>query len=163
MDAKAFFQRFGQLHEQFRRGSLPPGLREEYNFFCASLTQMMLAAQQMQPNPGTNRGALRMAKVLKAEIEFEGKKEKTATIDLGQSGFAAVLSQALPIRTKVQFMIQLPLQPITGLATVVTVRPQSGAHRHGFSFDNLPQNARDALQVTVIDSVLERVGGQVRG
>jgi hypothetical protein len=154
----AFFDRLYALHSMLRRGHLPAELRPEYDFCCKTLTHIMLTAQQMAPSPGTTRGALRMAKVLKAELAFpDGRREKTSTIDLGQAGLAAIVSTDVPVRTKVSFTVELPLRAISGTGEVVGSRPQGRAFRIALAFEGLSAEAEDALHIAIIDSILERI------
>lgn len=158
MDSKAFFARFTDLHTKFSRGALPAHQREEYNFYCASLTHMLVSAQRMSTTRLTQRGDLRMAEVVRAEIELTpGQRERTSTVDLGQTGFAAVVGTAPDVPMIVPFVLHLARGPIGGTATVISTRPHRGAHRIALEFHDLSQSARDALQIALIDSVLARL------
>jgi hypothetical protein len=154
----AFFDRLYALHAMLRKGELPAELRPEYDFCCKTLTHIMLTAQQMAPSPGTTRGALRMAKVLKAELIFpDGRRERTTTLDLGQAGLAVVVNGDVPLHTKVSINVDLPSRPITGKGEVVGCRPQGRGFRVAIAFEELTKDTEDALQIAIIDSVLERI------
>lgn len=154
----AFFDRLYALHAMLRKGELPADLRPEYDFCCKTLTHIMLTAQQMAPSPGTTRGALRMAKVLRAEVVYpDGRRERTSTIDLGQAGLAVVVSAEVALGTKVDVNVDLPLRSITGKGEVVGCRPQGRTFRVAIAFEALAPDADEALQIAIIDSLLERI------
>lgn len=164
MSARSFIGRFRDLHEKAKAGSLPPALRGEYEQSRRELGRLMLVAQQMSHGGQTLRAALRIAQLIKVELELGGAggaPEKTSTMDLASGGFAVLLPGSQPTGKVVTFTLHVPAfpsgtQPLTGRAKVVSSRLQGGLHRVSFAFDSVAPADREHLDMVIIDFVLRR-------
>lgn len=163
MSTNAFIARFREMHERAKAGSLPAQERGEYQQARRELGRLLLVAQQMNHNGKTLRAALRIAQLIKAELDLGGSApERTSTMDLASGGFAVLLPADQPVGRVVGFTLHVPAfsgggtQSITGKAKVASTRPQGSLHRVSFSFDALPPANQELLDMAIIDYVLRR-------
>jgi hypothetical protein len=163
MSTLAFIARFRDLHEKAKSGSLQPQLRSEYEQSRRELGRLLLVAQQMSHNGQTLRSALRIAQLIKVEIDVGGPSaERTSTMDLASGGFAALLPASQPVGRVVGFTLHVPAlsgggtQPISGKGKVASCRAQGSLHRVSFSFEAVAPADRETLEVAIIDYVLRR-------
>jgi hypothetical protein len=163
MSSLAFIARFRELHDRAKAGSLPAHDRAEYQQARRELGRLMLVAQQMSHNGKTLRAALRIAQLIKTELELGGPvPERTSTMDLASGGFAALLPAGQPVGRVVAFTLHVPAftgagtQPITGKAKVASSRTQGSLHRVSFSFESLTPENQELLDMAIIDYVLRR-------
>jgi hypothetical protein len=163
MSTLAFITRFRELHEKAKTGGLGPGDRGEYEQSRRELGRLLLVAQHMNHGGQTLRGALRIAQLIKAELDLGGSSpERTSTMDLASGGFAALLPAGQPLGRVVGFTLHVPAfagggtQPIRGKAKVASSRVQGGLHRVSFAFDAMPPADREVLEMALIDYVLRR-------
>jgi hypothetical protein len=163
MSSLAFITRFRELHEKAKSGSLKPADRPEYEQSRRELGRLLLVAQQMSHSGQTLRGALRIAQLIKVEIDLGGSApERTSTMDLASGGFAALLPASQPAGRIVGFTLHVPAlsgggtQPMRGKAKVASSRPQGGLYRVSFSFEAVPPADRELLDMALIDFVLRR-------
>jgi hypothetical protein len=158
----AFINRFRELHEKAKHGSLAPNLRAEYEQLRRELGRLMIVAQQMNRGGQTLRANLRIAQLVKVELDLGGPvPEKTSTMDLASGGFAAVLPASQPVGKSVGFLLQVPAfssgtQPLRGTAKVASTRVQGSLHRVSFAFEKLPAADQEHLDMVIIDFVLRR-------
>jgi hypothetical protein len=163
MSAPAFIRRFRELHDKAKAGTLPAEGRAEYQQSRRDLGRLLLVAQQMNQNGKTLRAALRIAQLIKTELDMGGSSpERTSTMDLASGGFAALLPAGQPVGRVIGFVLHVPAfsgsgtQPITGKAKVASSRPQGGLHRVSFSFESLTPENQEMLDIAIIDYVLRR-------
>lgn len=163
MSSLAFITRFRELHEKAKSGSLPAHDRGEYEQSRRELGRLLLVAQQMSHGGQTLRSALRIAQLIKAELELGGSApERTSTMDLAGGGFAALLPAGQPVGRVVGFTLHVPsfagsgTQPIKGKAKVASSRAQGSLHRVSFAFESMPPADREVLEMAIIDYVLRR-------
>jgi hypothetical protein len=163
MSSLAFITRFRELHEKAKGGSLPAQLRAEYEQARRELGRLLLVAQQMSHNGQTLRAALRIAQLIKVEIDLGGSApERTSTMDLASGGFAALLPSSQPVGKIVGFTLHVPAfsgggtQAIRGKSKVKSTRPQGSLHRVSFSFEDMAPADSEALEMAIIDYVLRR-------
>lgn len=163
MSTLAFIARFRELHEKAKTGALAPHDRAEYEKSRRELGRLLLVAQQMTHGGRTLRSALRIAQLIKAEIDLGASApERTSTMDLASGGFAAVLPASQPAGRIVGFTLHVPslagggTQPITGKAKVASSRAQGSLHRVSFSFESMQPSDRELLEMAIIDYVLRR-------
>lgn len=162
MSTFAFIKRFRELHEKAKKGALADADRMEYQIARTELGRLLLVAQQMNHGGQTLRSALRVAQLVKVELDLGGAApDKTSTIDLAGGGFAAILPGGQPVGRVVRFKLHLPgfggaPRPIEGTGRVASSRPQSGGFRVSFSFQELAPADREHLEMVIIDSVLSR-------
>lgn len=163
MSTLAFIARFRELHDKAKAGSLPAQDRAEYQQARRELGRLLLVAQQMSHNGRTLRAALRIAQLIKAELDLGGTTpERTSTMDLASGGFAALVPASQPVGRVVGFTLFVPAfsgagtQPITGKAKVASTRAQGSLHRVSFSFESLTPDNQELLDMAIIDFVLRR-------
>ncbi|MDB4933672.1 MAG: type pilus assembly PilZ [Labilithrix sp.] len=163
MSTLAFITRFRELHEKAKGGTLSPQLRPEYEQARRELGRLLLIAQQMSHNGKTLRSALRIAQLVKVEIDLGGPSpERTSTMDLASGGFAALLPASQPTGRVVGFTLHVPAlsgggtQPIKGKGKVASSRQQGTLHRVSFSFEGMAAADREVLEMAIIDYVLRR-------
>lgn len=163
MNTLAFIVRFRELHEKAKGGTLAPHDRPEYEQARRELGRLLLVAQQMGHHGKTLRGALRIAQLIKAEIDLGGSApERTSTMDLASGGFAALLPTSLPVGRVLGFTLHVPAfsgggtQPIKGKGKVASCRAQGTLHRVSFSFESMLPADRELLEMAIIDYVLRR-------
>lgn len=163
MSGLAFIARFRGLHEQAKAGTLPQTDRGEYEQARRELGRLLLVAQQMSSGGPTLRSSLRIAQLVKVDLQLvSSRPERTSTMDLASGGFAVLLPSSLPLGRVVPFTLHLPAlagggtQPMSGTSKVASARIQGGLHRVSFSFDSLAPADREHLDITIIDYVLSR-------
>ena len=139
----SWITRFRELHEKAKSGALAPADLAEYQQSRRELGRLLLVAQQMGPGGGTLRAALRIAQLIKVELELGGSEpERTSTMDLASGGFAALLPASQPLGRSVAFTLHLPAfsgggtQPVRGTSKVAS--------------------SRELLDIALIDFVLRR-------
>ncbi len=162
MSTGAFINRFRELHEKAKGGTLSEPLRAEYDQLRRELGRLMVVAQQMSRGGSTLRSTLRIAQLIKVELDLGGPApERTSTMDLASGGFATLMPSAQPVGKRVPFTLQVPsfpsgTQPLKGVARVASTRPQGGLHRVSFSFETMTPEDRAHLDMVIIDFVLRR-------
>ena len=163
MSTLAFISRFRELHEKAKTGSLAVQDRAEYQHARRDLGRLLLVAQQLSHNGKTLRAALRIAQLIKAELDLGGSSpERTSTMDLASGGFAALLPASQPVGRVVGFTLHVPAftgagtQPIAGKAKVASSRSQGSLHRVSFAFESLTPENQELLDMAIIDYVLRR-------
>jgi hypothetical protein len=160
--SREFIDRFRILHDRAKKGALTAAERPEYEQSRRELGRLLLVAQQLNHGGQTLRAALRMAHVLKVEIDLGGEKpEKTSTIDLASGGFAALLPSSQPLNRVVGFTLHLPsfgsgTQPLKGTGKIVSSRAHGGLWRVSFSFQTIEAADRELIEMVIIDAVLAR-------
>lgn len=163
MSPAAFIDRCRELHDRAKKGALPPALHAEYLEARSELARLMLVAQQLgHGGPPPVRAALRIAQLIKVEIDVGGlAPERTSTMDLASGGFAALLMASQPVGKSVTFTLHLPafpsgIHPMKGTAKVVSSRAQGDLHRISFSLDETTPVEQDHLEMVIIDFILRR-------
>ena len=163
MSTAAFITRFRELHEKAKSGALAEKDRPEYESSRRELGRLLLVAQQMSHGGQTLRSALRIAQLIKVEVDLGGSSpERTSTMDLASGGFAALLPAGQKVGRTVGFKLQIPAisgsgsHPLTGTAKVVSSRQQGALHRVSFAFEAMPPSDREHLDMALIDFVLRR-------
>ncbi len=165
MSNKAFVLRLRALHDKAKRGTLSAAERVEYDEQRRELERLMLVAQNITQSGPALRGALRVAQLVKVEIDIGGPSpERTATIDLATGGFAALLTAGQPVGKKVAFTLMLTsfagggTQPMKGTARVASSRPQGATFRVSFSFESVDPKDAAHLEMVILEYVLARFG-----
>lgn len=164
MSTASFITRFRDLHELAKAGRIPPEQRAEYVKSRTELGRLLLIAQQVSHGGKTLRAALRIAQLIKVEIDLGGEApERTSTMDLASGGFAVLLPSSHPVGRSMRFVLALPAmagggatQPVRGTAKVASSRSQGALHRVSFAFETLAPADRELLDMTIIDFVLRR-------
>ena len=161
MSTLTFIDRFRELHEKAKGGTLPAPLRAEYEQARRELGRLMMVAQQMSHEGRTLRAALRIAQLIKVELDLGGAPEKTSTMDLASGGFAALLPAGQPVGRAVPFTLHVPAfsagtKPLKGTAKVASSRLQGRLHRVSFAFEKIAPADQEHLDMVIIDFVLRR-------
>src|SRR5438874_8118872 len=119
------------LHQQARRGTLPPDELKRYLDERETLAKAILAAQRLRAAPGgKGRQSLRVARELPVELGIDGAATKTQTIDIGVGGFAVLVGS--PLRAGAQVTFKLELEPgsvVDGKARVVSLQRKGKPYR----------------------------------
>lgn len=162
MSMSELMARFRALHVQAKKGTLTPEDRLEYERSRADLGRTLLLAQQMSRGGKTLRSTLRVAQLVKVDLELGGAKpERTSTIDLASGGFAVLLAKALQVGRPVEFTLHLPgfaggVKPVRGDGKVASARQHGALHRVSVAFEALDGRGREDLEMVIIDAVLAR-------
>lgn len=150
---------FRTLHEKARRGVLSRAERHEYHAVRERLSSLLCAGQRVTLLAGQRaRTSFRLSTVWPLILEFDGKAEKTNTMDLSFGGFSAVIDRAIAVSSIVPFRMKLPSEPIEGLARVVGGRALLEHFRASFAFASIEPNARELLDFAIADAVLAHLG-----
>lgn len=148
-----------QLHKQAQQGKLPPDELRRYYEERDTLAKAILAAQRLRAAPSARgRQALRVARELNVEINIEGRRTQTRTLDLGAGGFAVMM--AAPPRTGALVTFTLELEGskrVSGKARVLSLQRKGKPYRVAFRFEPLEAGEREDLNTTIFDIALEGV------
>jgi hypothetical protein len=161
----ALLDRFVVLHEARKRGTLEARDRGEYEEGRRVLSRLMLAAQQLAtPQGAMVRSDFRAACVVYVDLETGGgaPPERATTVDLSARGFAVFSGRPRALGDLLHFALHLPESPsvvaeVSGTARVASSAAHGEAHRIGFVFAALEADAREALEVALVDFVLTRL------
>ena len=164
MSTFAFIARFRELHAQAKKGglALSPDQRAEYEEARLELGRTMMLAQQMTRGGKTLRSTLRVAQLIKVDLDLgTGAPERTSTIDLASGGFAVLLSRGLPVGGPLQFTLFLPASGsgaklVSGLGKVASSRAHGTLHRVSVAFDAIDGNGLEHLEIVIVDAILAR-------
>ena len=144
------------LHQQARRGKLPPDELQRYHEERDTLAKAILAAQRLRASPGAKgRQALRVARELPVELTIEGAASNVKTIDIGVGGFAVMI--AAPLRAGQQSAFKLELEPgnvVEGRARVVSLQRKGKPYRVAFRFEELSEKDSERVGLAVFDAAL---------
>lgn len=150
---------FRTLHEKAKQGGLAGEDADAYRAGCDELARALMAAQKLAAKPGeAPRHALRVARAVQIDLETATSKVRTMTVDLGVTGFSALLAKPPPPGEDVTVTMKLPgREPLVTAVAPADVRPQTGSVRVSFGFKRLPDADRAALELLVIDTALSQL------
>ncbi len=152
---------FRALHEKAKGGGLSAVDAEAYRGGCDELARALMAAQRLAPRPGeAPRHALRVARAVQVDLETRISHVRSTTVDLGVSGFSALLAKPPRPGEELTATLKLPERPPLTTAVVAgEARPQPtpGSYRATFAFRALPDADRAALERLVIDTALSQL------
>lgn len=145
-----------QLHEQARRGKLPPEELRRYHEERDTLARAILAAQRLRASPGAKgRGSLRVASELTVELTINGAKAQLRTLDLGQGGFAVLTPATFRVGQQGTFALALSEDvSVSGKVRVVSLQRKGKAYRVAFRFEELSSDDQEKLGLAVFDAAL---------
>ncbi len=154
---------FRALHEKAKKGELSGEDADAYRAGCDELARALMAAQKLAAKPGeAPRHALRVARALQIDLESPTSKVRTMTVDLGVTGFSALLAKPPRAGDEHTATLKLPDRPPL-VAEVVAGEarppPKPGSYRVSFAFRRLPDADRAALETLVIDTALSQLAG----
>lgn len=150
---------FRAIHEKAKAGTLSPQDAEDYYAGCDELSRALMAAQKLAPKPGeAPRHALRVARALQVDLETSVSSVRAMTIDLGVSGFSAILAKAPRADDAFRCTVRVPgAPPVVAEALPSEVKQQPGSVRVSFSFRGLSDTDRALLERLVIDTALSQL------
>jgi hypothetical protein len=150
---------FRTLHERAKQGALSPEDAEAYRGGCDELARALMAAQRLTPRPGeAPRHALRVARALQVDLETPLSHVRAMTVDLGVTGFSAILAKTPPAGEELTATLKVPGRaPIVAVVIPAEVRQQTGSVRVAFTLRKLPDAERAALETLVIDTALSQI------
>jgi hypothetical protein len=150
---------FRALHDKAKQGALSADDAATYRAGCDELARALMAAQRFTPKPGEPpRHALRVARALAVDLESPVSKVRAMTVDLGATGFSAILGKAPAAGEELTATLRLPgRDPLVATVAVADARPQPGSARVAFAFRKLPEADRAALELLVIDTALSQI------
>jgi hypothetical protein len=150
---------FKALHQKAKNGRLSEEERQSYQSARDELAAALLAAQRVQTKPGQSpRKALRASRALQADLERDGKSFRALTLDLSAGGFGALLGGTPVVGEKLKVTLRLPGgELVSSAARIVGVIPQGGASRVACSFDGMPADEQEKLELLVFDTVLDQM------
>lgn len=150
---------FRALHDKAKTGGLSPEDAEAYRDGCDELARALMASQRLVAKPGeAPRHALRVARAVQLDLESPLSHVRAMTVELGASGFSAILAKAPPPGEEQRCTLKIPGGGELH-ATVLPgeVKPQPGSARVAFSFKDLPDAERAKLELLVIDTALSQL------
>ncbi len=150
---------FRALHERARGGALSPEDAEAYRGGCDELARALMATQHLAARPGeAPRHALRVARALQVDLETPVSHVRAMTIELGVSGFSALLAKAPPPGEELKCTMKIPGgEALETTATASEVKQQPGTVRVTFAFGRLSDASRERLERLVIDTALSQL------
>lgn len=150
---------FRALHEKATKGGLSPDDAQVYRDGCDELARALMAAQRVAARPGeAPRHALRVPRALQVDLETAVSRVRAMTVDVGASGFSAILAKAPPPGEEQRCTLKLPGgAPLEGVVLPADVRAQPGSVRVAFAFRGLPEAERARLEQLVIDTALSQL------
>ena len=159
MSLSDWLRLFRALHEKAKQGGLSGEDAEAYLGGCDELARALMAAQHLTPRPGEPaRHALRVARAVQVDLETPVSRVRAMTVDLGVTGFSAILAKAPPAGEEVTATLKLPgRDPLTTIVIPADARQQPGSARVAFTFRKLPDADRAALETLVIDTALSQL------
>jgi hypothetical protein len=150
---------FRTLHERAKAGALSSEDAEVYRGGCDELARALMAAQRATPRPNeAPRHALRVARALQVDLETPLSHVRAMTVDLGATGFSAILAKAPRAGEELSATLKVPGgTPIVATVVAAEARQQTGSVRVAFTFRKLPDAERAVLETLVIDTALSQI------
>jgi len=160
-DFSDWLRGFRDLHERARRGGLKAGEETTYQAARDELARAMLAAQRLTLKPWEKaRHKLRVARALQIDLEHDGARQRTVTLDVSAGGFSAVVAKPPMLGDMVKVSLRLPAdEPLACVARISDVKPQEGSTRIAAAFISLPPADLERLERFIIDAVLAMLAG----
>jgi hypothetical protein len=153
---------FKSIHERARRGGLQRGENETYQAMREELARALCSAQKILVKQGQSpRQALRVGRALQVDLDLQGGRIRTMTVDLGVGGFDALLAKTATDREPVGFSMKVPgsTTPLVGRVRVLFTKAQPGNVRVSFGFDGLLKEDLEKLEMIIYDTALEALAG----
>lgn len=150
---------FRSLHEKAKKGELSPEDADAYRDGCDELARALMASQRLTPRPGeAPRHALRVARALQVDLETPLSSMRAMTVELGATGFSAIVGKAPPLGEEQRCKLKLPGgTPLEVTAVAGEVKPQPGSARVAFTFKGLSDADRAKLELLVIETALSQL------
>jgi hypothetical protein len=150
---------FRALHETAKGGGLAGEDADAYRAGCDELARALMAAQRLTARAGeAPRHALRVARAVQVDLETPVSHVRATTVELGVSGFSALLAKAPPPGEALKCTLKVPGgEPLETSATPAEVKQQPGTVRVSFAFGKLSEASRARLELLVIDTALSQL------
>jgi hypothetical protein len=149
---------FRALHDRAKQGALSPEDAGAYRDGCDELARALMASQRLAARPGeAPRHALRVARAVQIDLEAPLSHVRAMTVELGATGFSAILAKAPPPGEEQRCTMKLPGGELRATVLPGEVKPQAGSARVAFSFQGLPEADRARLELLVIDTALSQL------
>jgi len=159
MATTPFIAQLRDLHTKAKAGTLVGPEVQAYESGRREVMRVALAAQGAGFGGTAQRGHMRIALALKAEITFsDGAPQHVTTMDLSADGFSALLAFGVAVGASAQFSLRLPgLDAVGGKCKVAGVAKQGALQRLSFAFEPLDAGSRDRLEMTMFDFLIKRM------
>jgi hypothetical protein len=150
---------FRALHEKARAGGLSREDADAYRGGCDELARALMAAQRQAAKPGeAPRHALRVARAVQVDLETTVSHVRVITVELGVGGFSATLGKAPAAGEELKCRLRVPGgDPVETTVAPTEVKPHAGSVRVSFAFGKLDEDARQRLELLVIDTALSQL------
>ncbi|HEX8792115.1 MAG TPA: PilZ domain-containing protein [Polyangiaceae bacterium] len=120
-----------------------------------ALADGYVLAQKLTLRPGQfQRRSRRVAYLLKVTVTSPGFSHKTATMNLSNGGFAALLPDQPAAQTHADFVLHTRFGPLHGKARIVSTLHRDRSWLTSFAIEEMNEGARRALEDIVFDQVL---------
>jgi hypothetical protein len=162
MELKQWIEEFSRLHARARKGNLSPEENGQYHERREELARALVTAQRLTVLPGqTPRQALRVTRALQVELELATGRIRAMTQNISTGGFGALLGQMPKENEVIGFSLKQPGSPapIVGRCRVREIQVRTGSSLVSFVFEDLPAEARDRIEMTIFDAVMEQFEG----
>jgi hypothetical protein len=159
MELKKWIDEFSRLHARARKGDLSAAEKVTYHDRREELTRALITAQRLTVLPGqTPRQALRVTRALQIELDLPGGRVRVMTQNISIGGFGALMGQIPKESGAIGFTLKATgvKEPIAGMCRVREVQARKGSQFVSFVFEDLPEVARDHLEMIIFDAVMEQ-------
>jgi hypothetical protein len=159
MSVSDWIRQFRALHAESKKGTLTPEELQAYRGACDEFARALMGAQKQVPRPGEPpRYGLRVARAVQVELESAVTQARVSTVDLGATGFSAILAKAPKVGDAFEGKVKLPGgDPVEVALTVSDLKIQPGSVRVTFAFGKLPDATRERIAELVIDTALSQI------
>jgi hypothetical protein len=160
MQLQGWLVEFCKLHERAHRGSMTPAEQRDYLAARDELARAVLKAQRIVLRDGQQaRQSLRAALALQVTLQMPSGKLSTLTQDISSGGFSALISTSPGPGLVVPFSLRLSKDapPVEGKARLVGLAPGASSLRVGFTFEGLPPEAVERIELAVFDSLVAQL------
>ena len=162
MELKQWLDEFSRLHARARKGELTPAEGASYRNRRDELARALVTAQRLTVLPGqTPRQALRVTRALQIDLDLAGGRVRAMTQNISTGGFGALLGQTPKENEAIGFTLKQPggTEPIVGRCRVRDIQTRAGNHLVSFMFEDLPEESRERIEMTIFDTVMEQFEG----
>jgi len=162
MELKQWIDEFSRLHASARKGNLSPAENAKYRERREELARALVTAQRLTVLPGqTPRQALRVTRALQVDLELATGRVRAMTQNISTGGFGALLGQMPKENESIGFSMKQPgsPEPIVGRCRVRDIQQRTGSSLVSFMFEELPEESRERIEMTIFDTVMEQFQG----
>jgi hypothetical protein len=159
MELKKWIDEFNRLHVRARKGDLSAADQVSYRERRDELARALVTAQRLTVLPGqTPRQALRVTRALQIDLDLAAGRVRVMTQNISTGGFGALMGQMPKENESIGFTLRQPggTEPIVGRCRVREIQTKTGTHLVSFVFEELNDEARDRIEMTIFDAVMEQ-------